>query len=243
MSINKINSRVFMKIIFYLCFSFNLIPMIIAIRASVKSEIKGDGFHRLLNYHVNTGNFQNKSCHVAVYLQLPLSLYVNVDELADRRRLYKSSSCSDGEVDVEVFAENARNQNITICSRLTSSKKTLIIPVHQRYHLASRSGEFINITLPQPKLLIGCPDRLKEHRVSTTVICWPCSEYVKKWRDIYYRWEGDNNFIWQIPVGNTSQKFQVTCITLFVTSLCAAYVLWIIYKSYKISKDKQSKDD
>jgi hypothetical protein len=44
---------------------------------------------RLLNYYVDTGNFKNKSCHIAIFLELPSSIYVNIDELADLRRQYK----------------------------------------------------------------------------------------------------------------------------------------------------------
>lgn len=44
---------------------------------------------RNLKYFVDTGDFKNKSCYVAVFIKLPPSLYVNVDELADLRRLHK----------------------------------------------------------------------------------------------------------------------------------------------------------
>ncbi|XP_031778645.1 phosphatidylinositol-glycan biosynthesis class X protein isoform X2 [Nasonia vitripennis] len=196
-----------------------------------------------LKYYVDTGDFKNKSCHIAVFVQLPPSLYVNTDELADLRRLHKTSSCSDGEIDVELFAEKAHYQNVTICSRLSNTKTVLSIPIHQRYQFATSNGEPSNVTLPRPKLLIGCRDRLKEHRVSKLKICWPCVEYSKKWRDLSFKWEGDGNFVWSIPVGNTSRKFEITCITLLVTFSGAVYVLWTIYNTCKVPKDRKPKDN
>ena len=44
---------------------------------------------RVLKYHVDTGNFANKSCYIAIFEELPSSVYVNVDELADLRRVQK----------------------------------------------------------------------------------------------------------------------------------------------------------
>ncbi|XP_058803318.1 phosphatidylinositol-glycan biosynthesis class X protein [Phymastichus coffea] len=241
MTDNKSFVFFFVQIIFYVILLLNLLPFVTAISASIKSEVEGDGFHRNLKYYVNTGDFKNNSCHVAVFVRLPTSLYVNVDELADLRRLRKSTSCSEGEIDVELFAEKAYYQNVTICSRLSSTKITLEIPIHQRYRLASQNGQPVNVSIPKPKLLIGCKDRLKEHRVSKIQICWPCIEFSKKWREIPYRWE-ESNFVWRIPVGNTSKKLVITCITLFVTLCGAACVLSALYNSYQVPKDKKFKE-
>lgn len=89
---------------------------------------------------------------------------------------------------MELFAEKAYHQNVTICSRLTSTKLNLEVPVHQRYRLANPAGQPFNVTIPKPKLLIGCKDRVKDHRVSKIQICWPCVDFSKKWREIPYKW-------------------------------------------------------
>lgn len=102
--------------------------------------------------------------------------------------LLQTSACSQGEIDVELFSEKAYHQNVTICSRLINSKTILSVPVHQRYRFATKTGKSVYFEIPHPVVLLGCKDRLKEHRVSKIRICSPCIEYVKKWRDVIYTW-------------------------------------------------------
>ncbi|KAL7303615.1 hypothetical protein TKK_0003762 [Trichogramma kaykai] len=228
---------------FYVLFALSFLPTATAVSvgATVKGFVEGEGFHRTVRYTVDTGSWKNKSCFIALYEELPSSVYVNYDELADLRRRQESNACVDGEIDVELFGERAYEQDVTACAQLISTKTTLSFPIHQRYHFSNPSGEPVDVTLARPVLLLGCKERIKDHRVSKAKICSPCSELTKKWRDVYYIWEGYNNFEWKIPVGNTSRKFLVTSMTHLVTLTGAAYVLWTIHKSFKVPK--KSKDN
>lgn len=99
---------------------------------------------------------------------------------------FQSTACSSGETNVELFTEKAQIQNISICSHLTNVKSTLKLPVHQRYRYAGVNDKYINISLPDPKLLLGCRKRLKEYRISKIDLCSPCVDIVPKWREIPY---------------------------------------------------------
>ncbi|XP_051154493.1 phosphatidylinositol-glycan biosynthesis class X protein, partial [Leptopilina boulardi] len=169
-----------------LLFFYPFITFISALNAEVKLDLPNGGFHRTLKYDINIKNFEMNNCHVALYFEFPSSFYVNVDEISKLVRRGQLTACSIGEFNVELFAENAGTQNVTVCSRLIGSNVILTLPLHQRYHEPREGGGYIEIKLPKPKLLIGCEERIKEHRVSKVELCSPCSELVDKWREISY---------------------------------------------------------
>lgn len=132
--------------------------------------------------------------------------------------------CSVGETNVELFAEKAGQQNVTTCASINSSSSTLIIPVHQRYRAARETGGYVNVTLPEPKLLLGCRERVKDHRVSKIDLCEPCVGLMAKWREIPYRMSKNRAYVWPIPVGASSLALFVTCATLLTTIVGAIFI-------------------
>ncbi|XP_011308743.1 phosphatidylinositol-glycan biosynthesis class X protein [Fopius arisanus] len=198
--------------------------------STVDFHIDGDGFHRKIFYFVDIPNLRESDCHVALVVELPQSLYVNVDELADLRRTGEVTACSEGETDVEIFAEEAKPQSVTICSALNETNSILSLPVHQRYHRARKGGDFLSVIFPTPKLLLGCKNRVKEYPVSKMDLCAPCVDLSIKWREIPYETR-TKPYEWKIPVGDSSQRHFVTCITLFVTSVGTIWVLKTLWRS------------
>lgn len=99
---------------------------------------------------------------------------------------FQSTVCANGEADIELFAEEAQIQTVTICSNLSRAGCTLKVPIHQRYQHANDTNKYMNITLPNPTLLLGCKKRNKDYRVSKLDLCSPCVEIVPKWREIPY---------------------------------------------------------
>lgn len=206
------------------------------INASVSVAVKGEGFHRYLQYQINIDNLIEE-CYVSIYLELPSDLYVNVNELSNLRRLGISTACSDGETDIEIFKEKAETQNVTICSLLTNMQCTMKLPIHQRYQYASSINRYVNITLPKPKLLIGCRKRINEYRVSKIDLCSPCVELVPKWREIPYVMY--TKHVWTIPVGDATILSAVTYITLLLTILCTIYLMRTIWRSVSRQHQKE----
>lgn len=99
----------------------------------------------------------------------------------------ETTACTTGEKDVELFAEDAQSQQVTICAPLKRHNSNILnLPLHQRYQRASYDESYLSIVLPKPKLLLGCKKRIKEYPVSKLDLCYPCVNFSIKWREILY---------------------------------------------------------
>ncbi|XP_072745690.1 phosphatidylinositol-glycan biosynthesis class X protein [Anoplolepis gracilipes] len=209
------------------------------IEAEIKLDVEGSGFHRTLIYHAYFKDLINNNCQAAIYIELPSALYVNVDEIAELRRKGTSTICSIGETDVELFAEKAGRQNVTTCAPVSSSLSTLMIPLHQRYRYARETGGYVDVIVPEPKLLLGCRERVRDHRVSKLDLCEPCVNLAIKWREIPYRMSNDRTYVWPIPVGNSSISTFVTYGTLLATIIGAIFIANAIRTNISKNHSKQ----
>ncbi|KAH0956060.1 hypothetical protein HN011_010902 [Eciton burchellii] len=173
------------------------------IHADIDFEVEGNGFHRTLVYYIHLRDIITEyllfisTCHVAIYMELPSTLYINADEVAESKRR-GTNICFIGETDVELSMEKAGDQNVTACTALNHKKIqswfTLSIPIHQRYQYARETGGYANTTLPMPRLLLGCREKIKEYRVSKLNLCKPCINQTTKWREIPYFLMNDNDY-------------------------------------------------
>ncbi|KAG7208910.1 hypothetical protein KM043_015090 [Ampulex compressa] len=151
-------------------------------------------------------------------------------ELADLKRQGITTACSIGETDVELFMEKAKTQNVTVCASLQSTSCILMVPIHQRYQYAKEYGGYENVIVPKPRLLLGCKNRIKEHRVSKIDLCSPCVDTEPKWREIPISME-EEEYTWLVPVGDSSLLTMVTYVTLLTTMLGAAFIIRTIWNS------------
>ncbi|KYM95666.1 PREDICTED: uncharacterized protein LOC108780134 [Cyphomyrmex costatus] len=222
--VHKVNLRIIVALL--LCALY--VPICAAIEAEIDLDVEGNGFHRTLIYRIHFKNLTQDGCQSAIYMELPSALYVNIDEIAEMRRKGTNTVCSIGETNVELFAEKAGQQNITTCASINSSSSSLTIPIHQRYRYAHKSGDYVNVTLPEVKLLLGCRKRIRDHRVSKIDLCKPCVELMAKWREIPYHMSNNRNYIWPIPVGDSSVSLFVTCATLLSTIVGAIFIGYAI---------------
>ncbi|XP_043520118.1 phosphatidylinositol-glycan biosynthesis class X protein-like isoform X1 [Frieseomelitta varia] len=198
------------------------------LNARISLKVQGMGFHRDLIYQVHVDQFIEE-CYVAIYLQLPSALYANINELTHLRRFNINTICVHEKANIELFAEKARIQNVIICSSLTRVGCALKLPIHQRYQYANDSNKYMNITLLNPILLLGCRKKIEGYRVSKLDLCFPCVTIVPKWREIPYVM--DKKDLWTIPVGETTMLYLVTYITFLLTILCTLYLIQTIWKS------------
>lgn len=153
----------------------------------------------------------------------------------------QSTICSVGETDVELFAEKAGRQNVTTCSSVNLSLSSLMIPLHQRYRYARETSGYIDAIVPEPKLLLGCQKRIRDHRVSKTDLCEPCVNLAIKWREIPYHMLNDRTYVWPIPVGDSSLSTFVTYVTLLATIIGAIFIAQAIRTN--ISKNYSKKQE
>ncbi|XP_063974314.1 phosphatidylinositol-glycan biosynthesis class X protein [Diachasmimorpha longicaudata] len=205
--------------------------------AKVDFHVDGDGFHRKIYYFVEITNLLEKDCRAALYLTLPPSLYVSIDELADLKSAGTGIACSEGETDVEIFAEEAKPQRVSMCSVLNETNGIFSLPVHQRYHRTRKEGDMVTVTLPTPKLLVGCKHRIKEYLVSKIQLCSPCVELSTKWREIPYQTK-TKSYEWNIQIGDSSQRHVVTYVTLFVTCLGTIWILKTLWRPHPSKRRK-----
>ncbi|XP_046831310.1 uncharacterized protein LOC124429740 [Vespa crabro] len=225
--------------IFVYIFIFQFVSVSGEINARVQLHVDGSGFHRNFTYHIKLNNFTTNNCYISLHFVLPSALYVNINELADLRRADKINICSVGEKNVELFMENANSQNITLCSLINNGICIASLPIHQRYQYPKENGDYENIVLKKPVLLIGCKQRIKEYRVSKIDICPLCASMMTKWREIPYDID-EVDYIWTIPIGNTSYLSCVTCITLLTTIIGTVFLMGTIWKT--ISKEHLKKN-
>ncbi|CAD6205647.1 GSCOCG00009946001-RA-CDS [Cotesia congregata] len=190
----------------------------------VNFHVDGNGFHRTINYEVEAKKYINYDCHVALYLELPRELYVNIDELADLQRFTNIRACAVGETNVELFAEEAEPQRVSICTALNFDATTLNLTIHQRYQRAEEKEDYANVIFPFPKLLLGCKKRIKEYQVSLIDLCDSCVGFAIKWREISYQTE-TKDYVWIIPIGELTHRSYVTYITLF-TSVIGTLIIF-----------------
>ncbi|XP_034938467.1 uncharacterized protein [Chelonus insularis] len=192
-------------------------------------RVDGDGFHRTIIYHVTSEEIVNNDCYIALSLNLPSAVFVNVDEFSDVDKFGNTKVCCVGETDVELFAEAAKPQQITICANKSTSNE-FKLTLHQRYQRARYNEEYINVTLSKPKLLFGCKQRIREYSVSIIDLCQPCVELALKWREIPYTTK-TGNYTWIIPVGNLSHQVYVTYVTLFITFMGMIFIIKALLQS------------
>ncbi|XP_012523233.1 uncharacterized protein LOC105829123 [Monomorium pharaonis] len=213
------------RVVVALLLGTHCVQVCLGVEAEIDLDVEGNGFHRTLNYRVRFKNLTQDGCQAAIYLELPSALYVNTDEIAELRRRETSTICSVGETDVELVAEKAGCQNVTTCTSVSSSFScSLTIPIHQRYRYARETGGYVNVTLPLARLLLGCQQRIRDHRVSKIDLCEPCVGLMAKWREIPYRMLNDHDYVWPIPVGDSSLSLLVTCATLLTTIVGAIFI-------------------
>lgn len=155
-------------------------------------------------------------------------------------KIFQSTVCSVGETDVELFMEKARSQNVTVCGPVNLASSVLRIPIHQRYQYARKNGGYVNVILHKPKVLLGCKDRVKNHRVSKINLCEPCVNLAVKWRNIPYNMTIKQDNTWLIPVGDSSLLPLISCVTLLITIIGAIFVARAIWMN--ASKKQKKKD-
>ncbi|XP_043272981.1 uncharacterized protein [Venturia canescens] len=235
--LNDTSQKLTITIMWLLFFCFTTAAA--EIDATLDYEIEGNGFHRTIRYQIELGNFYRENCHVALHLTPDPMLYVNIDELADLRRRGEITACAEGEIDVELFAENANHQNITVCGPLKKSDNFLSLLLHQRYRMPQENTPYVNITLPGPVLLLGCEERIKEYSVSKIDLCTPCVDFSLKWREIPYKMIKEN-YIWSVAVGDLSDLEYVTNGTFLVVILGTIFILRILWSSKDQKEEKKN---
>ncbi|KAI4488683.1 hypothetical protein M0802_011391 [Mischocyttarus mexicanus] len=219
-----------LSIVIYILILFQYVSVSGEISAHVGLHVEGSGFHRNFTYHIEVDNLIGMDCHVSLHFILPSALYVNINELAELSRTNKITVCSVGETDTELFMESANSQNVTLCSRIDDGLCIMSLPIHQRYQYPKENGDYVNVILKKPSLLLGCKQRIREYRISKINLCPLCAGTMVKWRELPYA-NNEIDYAWTIPIGNLSFFSYITYITLTTTIIGTIFIINTIWTS------------
>ncbi|KAI4481747.1 hypothetical protein M0804_009268 [Polistes exclamans] len=217
-----------LRIVICILLLFQYVSVSGDITAHVGLQVDGSGFHRIFTYRIDVDNLIWKDCYASLHFLLPSALYVNINELAELRRNDKTTICSVGETDTELFMENANSQNVTLCSRIDDGSCVMSLPIHQRYQYPKENGDYENVVLEKPSLLLGCKQRIREYRISKINLCPLCAGMMVKWRELPYA-NDEIDYIWTIPIGNVSLFSYITYITLTTTIIGTVFIMNTIW--------------
>lgn len=107
-------------------------------------------FYRIIKWYIHIVNTDLKisnvrKSQVALQLNVPNTLFVNSDELADLQRQQKLSSLILGDVNIETIAEESRQHVVYLFLNDfdNDGKMTVKLPIHVRYHKAQENGGYV----------------------------------------------------------------------------------------------------
>lgn len=213
------------------CIKFNV---------SITQKIEHLGFHRDINWFIETENldrkaWMNSSCSAALMLEVAPGMFVNPDQADDLRRLGKLDIFIDGTVDIEVPAHEAIKHTVYIYlnNSQLSTKLSVKLPIHLRYQ-RSLMGGHAKVPLNKPSLLIHCPH-------SNQIICGrdqkinaPVSskdfETLWVWKNVTYKANFDEMEL-LVPIGNLEHYPYVATISCILGCVGCIYILSLLSNS------------
>ncbi|CAG9773973.1 unnamed protein product [Ceutorhynchus assimilis] len=196
---------------------------------TITQKIENLGFHRDLNWLVETQNLDPKTsaCSVALKLNIGQGMFVNPDQVDDLRRLKKLDAIIDGIVDIEAPAHEATKHTVYIFLNGTQllDKIALKLPIHLRYQ-RSLIGGHGKVILNKPWLLVRCPNSIicgKDRKVSAPISSKEAESFVV-WKNISYKAQFDEMEL-LVPVGNLNDYAYVAIITCILGCAGCVYIL------------------
>ncbi|XP_064547820.1 uncharacterized protein PIG-X [Drosophila montana] len=131
-------------------------------QATVRIEMDEAGMHRKLKYTVQfEKTLAGSNCEYMLAQPLPAAVYVSTDELDGLQRLKMLNAVYPKFVDVEIITEKAEPFSVLLrgTPKITD---TLTLPIHFRYHAASRKYTSASVVIGTPQLYLSCPMGDKE---------------------------------------------------------------------------------
>ncbi|XP_032590708.1 uncharacterized protein LOC116805045 isoform X2 [Drosophila grimshawi] len=96
------------------------------------------------------------NCEYMLAQQLPAAVYVSTDELDDLQRMEMLNAVYPKFIDIEIITEKAKPFTVLLRGnpKITASQS---LPIHFRYHAASKKRTKATVEISTPKLYISCP--------------------------------------------------------------------------------------
>ncbi|XP_077289748.1 phosphatidylinositol glycan anchor biosynthesis class X [Arctopsyche grandis] len=208
------------------------------IHARVSQNVLNDGFHREIKYTINLSEqkgldvWSHGACRLTLEQILPSGAYVNADELQDMRRLNKVHACPVGDVDVEKPKHMSRPITVHMYSLVNSSRLSITLPIHLRYHRAKSKGGYEAVRIKNPWILLRCPNNVFKLCESTDTIvapCAACSQHKCSWHNITTK-SLTSPLEMVVPVGDLNDFTNVALVTFFVSFIGCFYIISVLSK-------------
>ncbi|CAH0715826.1 unnamed protein product, partial [Brenthis ino] len=238
------------QILFYSMILYGVHGQTCNFNVKIGQKLRNEGFHRNLSYYIDFAsddeeeNWLYRDCSVGLEQTLPSGVYASEDEMRDHgcRNLVETVFITP--VNIELPAKDASPIVMQMFSKVKNSKTQFHIPVHARYHQASRGGGTAKNEIPPPKLYLKCPDNklnvCNKYLPPQTSVNTFCKKHVPKelcdWKLIPAIMVTDT-IIWEVPIGNTDHYYLVAWGTSVVIVVGSLYLLKNLHKyNFKVER-------
>ncbi|EDW58764.2 uncharacterized protein PIG-X [Drosophila virilis] len=218
---------------------------------TIRIEMDEAGMHRKLKYTVQFDNtFANSNCVYMLAQPLPAAVYVSTDELDGLQRLKMLDAVYPKFVDVEIITEKAEPFSVLLrgTPKITD---TLTLPIHFRYHAASRNYTSATVVLGALQLYLSCPMGDKE-LIDTELLDGPDKFYCLgehktdfeeqskqltadncNWRRVKADFQTERPLHAEIPVGDANDYIFVLYATIALTWTAS---IWTILSTRSVAR-------
>ncbi|XP_030560318.1 uncharacterized protein LOC115762292 isoform X2 [Drosophila novamexicana] len=219
---------------------------------TVRIEMDEAGMHRKLKYTVQFDKtpLAGSNCQYMLAQPLPAAVYVSTDELDGLQRLKMLDAVYPKFVDVEIITEKAEPFSVLLrgTPKITD---TLTLPIHFRYHAASRNYTSATVAIGAPQLYLSCPMGDKE-LIDTELLDGPDKFYCLgehktdfeeqskqltadncNWRRVKANFQTERALHAEIPVGDANDYIFVLYATIALTWTAS---IWTILSTRSVAR-------
>lgn len=240
-NMNRYMSSLFIYMHLFRCFK-------IGDSQTMQQEISGNGFHRTLTYYVKM-QLMDRNCSFMIVQQVPVNLFVDVDELqnleafggpnhpfskyVDMQTRISYKVVTESAIDTEQPSYNAREHILYIHPAVYENHSTMTLfevwlPIHVRYQRPVPSGSKAILTMKNGRLYSNCSNSFQADEYLMDICNGSHAVGDNcKWKfllEFTKRKEGSSI---KIPTGNKDHAIAVTVITLLTTCMSSLLVLRI----------------
>ncbi|XP_002004205.2 uncharacterized protein LOC6578290 [Drosophila mojavensis] len=235
-------------LIFIAALSVNSINCHAPPQSVMRIEMDPVGMHRKLKYTIEFAEaIANLNCEYMIAQQLPAAVYISTDELDDLQRFKMLNAKYPKFVDVEIITEKAKPFSVLLRGS-TKIKDPIQLPIHFRYHAASRTTTLAKVKLGAPQLYISCTNddkqlidkALLEEYDKFYCLDESATDFVEQtekekcnWQRLHMELSIDKPLIAEIPKGDANAYVPVLCATLIISW---GATVWIMLTTRKAAK-------
>lgn len=204
----------------------------IKLQLSISQKIANEGFHREINWLIES-YFEESShfnCNVSLQLEVPPEMFVNPDQISDLMRANQIVAFIEGIVNIETPTHESEGHTVYVFLPERIEKVLVQLPIHLRYQRAVIAGGFGKVNLPRPSLLVYCPQNTLQICGEHEKVKAPCDAVgndLCTWDNVTYQALFDEVQLF-VPIGDLDDYPIVAVVTLLLGCAGSIYVLSLL---------------